>query len=488
MTRLLIAVLLVQISACKVNDPLYCDESTPCTDPALPFCDLGAEHPASEGIKRTCIPDPFPDAGPGGVCSPNEFLGCTDDSTARYCNGAGSAELSVPCSGACSPTDGCPCEPETTECRQGQEVVCGASGTVVELRACALGCTSDGARCRDVDPSNGLGEYLDRAAQEEPLVLTDGAMITTDDGQVIDGDGIPRAVASVLLDAPEGGVPVRVFMVRRLTLGGASITGTPAVAFVVHEDAEISGHVLLRSGRFTDASPCHGGASSSFCHGGLGGGGFGSWGGTGGSGRNSEGTLVSGSTGGSQAGNSTLEPLRGGCHGGAGKGGVRGGGALQLVSRTGIRVHGLDAILDANGGGGGALRGGFGCGPDMQASGGGSGGAILLEAPRVDVVAGAVVANGGGGGCYTSDGSPGQVSGDPASGAECLSPHGSGGNGAASTATSQGGFNAPATSGKGGGGGGGRGRIRINTLVNGFAPEGGAIVSPQPSVGAIRTR
>ena len=48
--------------ACKVSDPLYCDRSTPCDDPARPFCDLTGEYPASDGVARTCIPLPF-DAG-----------------------------------------------------------------------------------------------------------------------------------------------------------------------------------------------------------------------------------------------------------------------------------------------------------------------------------------------------------------------------------------------------------------------------------------
>ncbi len=51
-------------SGCSKKDPLYCDENTPCIDPELPFCDLNGEFPASEGIKRTCIPSPF-DAGSG---------------------------------------------------------------------------------------------------------------------------------------------------------------------------------------------------------------------------------------------------------------------------------------------------------------------------------------------------------------------------------------------------------------------------------------
>lgn len=48
--------------ACLKKDPLYCDENTPCMDPERPYCDLAGEFPASDGIKRTCIPSPF-DAG-----------------------------------------------------------------------------------------------------------------------------------------------------------------------------------------------------------------------------------------------------------------------------------------------------------------------------------------------------------------------------------------------------------------------------------------
>src|SRR6266545_5479315 len=58
-------ILLVAIApACKV-DPLFCDETHHCADPARPFCDLRGEYAASEGIARTCIPDPSPDGGPG---------------------------------------------------------------------------------------------------------------------------------------------------------------------------------------------------------------------------------------------------------------------------------------------------------------------------------------------------------------------------------------------------------------------------------------
>lgn len=45
-------------TGCRTPTPGYCDENTPCTDPATPFCDLNGEYPASEGIGRTCIPYP----------------------------------------------------------------------------------------------------------------------------------------------------------------------------------------------------------------------------------------------------------------------------------------------------------------------------------------------------------------------------------------------------------------------------------------------
>lgn len=53
------------VPACKVTDPLYCDDNTPCVDPERPYCDDNGEYPASEGIKHTCIPEPFSsDGGP----------------------------------------------------------------------------------------------------------------------------------------------------------------------------------------------------------------------------------------------------------------------------------------------------------------------------------------------------------------------------------------------------------------------------------------
>jgi predicted small lipoprotein YifL len=68
--------MLSALAACKVKDPLYCDPSTPCTDPDRPFCDDEGAYAASEGIKHTCIPYPWdagPDSDAGPSCSPGEW-------------------------------------------------------------------------------------------------------------------------------------------------------------------------------------------------------------------------------------------------------------------------------------------------------------------------------------------------------------------------------------------------------------------------------
>jgi len=55
---LAIVVLSTAASGCKVYDPLYCDADRRCDDPERPFCDLEGAFPASEGVGRTCIPQP----------------------------------------------------------------------------------------------------------------------------------------------------------------------------------------------------------------------------------------------------------------------------------------------------------------------------------------------------------------------------------------------------------------------------------------------
>jgi uncharacterized delta-60 repeat protein len=57
--RALFLAVLATATACYRHDPLYCDVTADCADvPGRPFCDATGEHPASDGIARTCIPDP----------------------------------------------------------------------------------------------------------------------------------------------------------------------------------------------------------------------------------------------------------------------------------------------------------------------------------------------------------------------------------------------------------------------------------------------
>jgi len=378
------------------------------------------------------------------------------------------------------------CEPDTAVCADDRTVVCDASGTVTSMAACPVGCHPDGDRCNDIDPSNGLGAHLDDAAAAPDLVLTDGAVIDADDGQITDGDGSPLAVPTALVDGASGGVPVRVLIVASLRTGDLVIAGSPALAVVSAGDVLVEGTITVQSGRILDENPTCAGARGDTCLAGGGGGGFGGRGGDGGSFRSAAGELVAGGEGASSSGAVDLQPLRGGCEGGAfgGTGGGEGGGAVQIVSRTAIVLRGAIA---ASGASGRSFAGGL-CGRS-GIGGAGSGGAILLEAPRVEVAgSAALVANGGSGGCKDSRGQDGPISEDGAPITDCDSPDGDGGRGGARNGGAGNGISGAAGGGAGGGGGGGAGRIRVNTAFDRFVVEPGAIVSPAPSVGAIATR
>ena len=217
-------ILVCAAPACKVYDPLYCDGPDGCTDPARPYCDLAGEHPASEGIARTCIPDPFAgDAGPGGdggdddggdgdsddggfSCEPGSFLECSDGDTAVYCDDQGTATVSVECGSECNAAEQtCTCEPETRICSGEQLIQCSAAGKVEDIVTCPLGCEEIGARCFDVEPSNDLAGYLDMTPDAPDVTLTNGAVINTDSGTITNGDGSTVDVPDFATGAPNGG-------------------------------------------------------------------------------------------------------------------------------------------------------------------------------------------------------------------------------------------------------------------------------------------
>jgi hypothetical protein len=166
--------------------------------------------------------------------------------------------------------------------------------------------------------------------------------------------------------------------------------------------------------------------------------------------------------GGQVYGTAAVIPLQGGSAGGEDPlGSYYGGGAgggLQISAGVSIDVSGV-GVINANGG--------------NFAGAGGSGGAILLEAPVV-TIEGIVVANGGGGGSWQGsfNGTPGDTSAQQApgyldGGAGGAGSQNNGGNGVANDA------------GLLGSGGGAVGWIRINTACGAVINDGGStIVSP----------
>ncbi len=90
----LAATCVVATSCTDEDNPLYCDEQTPCADPARSYCDLDG---TIDGTENRCIPDPTPDAGidiDAGIDAAPE---CTESSqcmvaTAPICNAEGDCE------------------------------------------------------------------------------------------------------------------------------------------------------------------------------------------------------------------------------------------------------------------------------------------------------------------------------------------------------------------------------------------------------------
>jgi hypothetical protein len=145
---------------------------------------------------------------------------------------------------------------------------------------------------------------------------------------------------------------------------------------------------------------------------------------------------------------------------------------LEIVSGTSILI-GSTGVINM---GGGALKINYG-------SGGGSGGAILLEAPSV-TVRGVLAANGGGGTATNAGEAQDGLAGDqPAMGSSQDATRRAGNGGAGMLAN--GGKAEPPLAGlSSGGGGGGVGRIRINTGCGGMATVAmSAVISPAESTG-----
>lgn len=402
-----------------------------------------------------------------------------------------------------APIDGPVCVANTTTCSDATLIVCDAEGqgTIV---TCGFGCAASGDRCRDLEPSNGLVAFLDQARTAPSLTLTGNAVIDTSAGTVTDGDGSPVTIqSSFVVRSP---VDLMVISTPSLDVANVTVRGSRALAIMVDGDAIVNGTLSISASQatsgpgalFNGGGPClaFGGTQASDGTGGGGGGGYGSVGGAAG-----DGGAGQGGPGGAVNGTLDIIPLRGGCPGALSLGTTHpdpedeqaggAGGALQLSARGTIRIE-PGAAITANGGGAKGWTGPFmictagqlSCG---EGSGGGSGGAVLIEAARFTITSSsAVTANGGAGHCGFPGSAPdGTVSETPVPGTTCGNTIGNGGNGAAGALDGGAG-----TSGSrwGGGGGGGVGRIRINLPAGQMFDPGPPIVSPPPSVGLVQTR
>lgn len=396
------------------------------------------------------------------------------------------------------------CEPDTITCIDGHYVDCSATGTAEVEMNCPLGCDEASDRCIDVDPSNGLAEYLDAArddAAAPALTLGEGSSIDTDSGVVFDGS------SSVVVPHADLGEH-RVFMVKSMTLSGTTtVTGTRGLMIVSDGAIEISATLdvsanLQVNGPGGGPGSCDGqDAMAASFPGGGGGAGNGDVGATGGTSNNE---ANPGGGAGALHADVDLEPLVGGCEGGvsvlngnactSGFGG--GGGAVQLVSRTEVRLV-TAGVIDASGGGGRSARAGVGGCISTSIRGGGGGGAggsVLIEAPQVRLEGGAVVISTKGGGGSAGgvgailDGEDGGIDAARADGGiATLAENGYGGGGGTEVLPPNNGQSGDA-SGLGGGGGGAVGRARFNTSAGTINPVGGAAIRSKSTVGVLRTR
>ncbi len=460
----------VMVAGCTSSNPRSCVDGT-CGDPAFSFCDVNG---TLGGVAGECI---------AVTCEASSFAECRGDVEVR-CNAAGDGYDEVRCELGCD-SDGCRrCEPGQAACTNGAVSVCDASGAVTSTESCPLGCFASEPRCREIAPSNDIATYLDMVPAPPDLDLSAGGTIDATAGVITTTGGIAVDIPTFLIPAPAGGSPLRIFVADDVIIGDVEGTSTethggPALAILSRGEIAVVGTLAVRTGDLM-TNGCRGGSGtrrtiSPFDRAsGSGGGAHATDGARGGAITSTDPDLAGGSRG-VASGTDTLVPLRGGCAAGGTSyegsqadvlNGARGGGALQLTSRQRIRIEGT---IDVNGVAGSTTDG-------FARSGGGGGGGVLLEAPDVALVDGALLARGGdGSGCVM----PPLTSRCPERGlgARLYVPATDGGN-----AMGGGRFE------DAGGGGGGLGRIRINTATGAYDASSAFVIDGALTTGTIATR
>lgn len=349
--------------------------------------------------------------------------------------------------------------------------------------ACPMGCHASEPRCLDVSASNGLNAALDDAATSpagldlriaeagETVIDTRGYDPVNHTIQLAPPSGSPVTVPARVI-TQSGGPEILVLEVRTFTLAAGAtlvVRGTRALGVTSHFDIYIAGHLKASGavGGAGQATATIGYATDS----GFATGGGGNFGGGGSSSNN-----VAGGVG---TASDSMTPLAGGSGGGAitsagGPPRSEGGGAVQLVSRSRM-VLAATAIINVSGKRGLATI--DPAGVTAFATGGGSGGSVLVESPGLAMAPGSIVVGRGGSGAAARI-SPPMVAvgrdGDDATnaGATCT---GCGTGGAGATEFTTGGGSGIGTSPAIGGGGGGVGRALLRTRTGSASVPSGSM-------------
>ncbi|MBK7195077.1 MAG: hypothetical protein IPH80_21560 [Myxococcales bacterium] len=312
------------------------------------------------------------------------------------------------------------CTASTATCSNDRYTECDASGRYTRYQvpngggvgmpatlvmhdfACPLGC-ADATRCANPVPSHGLASTLPTWAGggvDVDLTTSNGSVISLDTNasgtevELADAVGNTfRVPVEVITQA--GGPEILVLKVRTLTIRGPArvvATGARALAVAAAFDIVVEGRLdasaAASAAGATGTGTCV--APSALIA-------------SGGGGNRYAGSNSSHGDLGGQAQPGPQPILIGGCAGGAigvTAGGAP-GGAIQLVSRTQIAIT-SGGVLSVAGGGGRA----FAAPEDglNRATGGGSGGQIVLEAPVIQIAPTAYVVGRGGSGAAAKSG------------------------------------------------------------------------------------
>lgn len=492
---------------CNGDSLAQCDASGTITNPMT--CDHGCQMDRC----NTCTPG-------SQYCSGTTAITCAMDGTPGSSMDCGTPGCA---GGVCNS-----CAPSTTSCQGDTLVVCNAAGAVASATPCALGCgTSPNAHCKALVPSYGV------SAPSGALPNLDVNADATLD--ITNCSGAPNSVqltiganSMSLVGAPQvsvvnqsGGPPICVVRFGTITVeagftltvvnsasaghmlslgatGDIQIAGT--IAFTNAANGSSPGGTVMSLGTNSNSqnmAPGGGGAGNALA-GGAGGqctACSGSSNVPGGAGGAAVATITTKLTGGSVGGNVLLTDGTT-VHGYGGLG----GGGLQLVSLTRVTLA-ATGVVNLNGGGGYGYYYKFT--NDNPAGGGGSGGSLVVEAPVVNLSAGAIAAANGGGGaggcstcttingiprCFHVNGQGGQLATTRAAGGDCPG-YGDGGyaaTGVALPSVTGASSDSGAATASGGGGGGADGFIILRGRAAGSVTlVSGSIVSPAPTVGAV---